>query len=111
MRYTNAECREQARRKNYFKNNNDTIYGEWTGNSKDGEVYTVFSYGSHFPMFIWTADRWFENEDGYSATTARHKNQVRPCHDTTLLSTSVMQKLQQFGYREVVRRRLLGAKV
>lgn len=47
-----------------------------------GHLYVVYSYGDHFPMFVCdtrtTPHIWWENEDGYSRTTPKHKTQCRP---------------------------------
>jgi len=106
MRYTNRQCREQARRKNVFQNNNGTIYSRWCG-----EVYAVFSYGEHFPMFVWCERMWFENGDGYSRTTAKQKGQVRPSHNTKSLTTRQMKALTEHGLSGLVKLRLEGEKI
>lgn len=51
------------------RNGNDSLYIE-------GDA--IFSYGSHFPVALWTADGvCYVNRDRYSATTSRHQNLVR----------------------------------
>lgn len=42
------------------------------------EVYAVYSYGYHFPMFAYIAGVWYENFDKYSRTTSKHQAQARP---------------------------------
>lgn len=75
--------------------------------------YVVYSYGNHFPLFacvhIDGIAMWFENEDGYSRTTSRHRTQSHPRRDTTKLSPEWMQKLVTGGYRALVATRLQGA--
>jgi len=39
-------------------------------------VGVVFSYGNHFPIAIKFSDGFLFNKDGYSNTTARHKNLI-----------------------------------
>ena len=76
--------------KEEFKSNNGTLYAEWRGPDK----YVVFSYGEHYPMYIWVRDSgWFENQDPYSVTTSRHKGHCRPTNCTTSLNTEAMRAL------------------
>ena len=46
----------------------------------DDNLYIVYSYGWHFPMYIYCrqADLWYGNSDKYSATTSKHQSQARP---------------------------------
>ena len=56
-----------------FKGSN--IFGENTEN-----LYIVYSYGYHFPMFIYDKKEhlWFKNSDKYSSSTSKHQTQVTP---------------------------------
>lgn len=56
---------------------------EFTGSNTFGTlfpngVYAVFSYGFHFPLFVFDGKVWIENADRYSVTTSKHKSQLRP---------------------------------
>ena len=42
------------------------------------ERYVVYSYGDHWPLFIWDRGQWFFNESRFSKTTARHASLLRP---------------------------------
>ena len=46
----------------------------------DDKLYVVFSYGYHFPMYIYDyqAGMWIGNEDRYSMSTSKHQSQCRP---------------------------------
>ena len=70
---------------------------EFVGSNTYAEIkngcYVVYSYGKHFPMYIHKDGEWFENEDKYSQTTSKHKSQLRPTNETTLLSTEKMKEL------------------
>jgi len=48
-------------------------FSEW-----DGEVYIVYSYGYHFPMFVYINGNWYENSDKYSVSTSKQQTQCRP---------------------------------
>lgn len=49
-------------------------------NSDNGRLYVVYSYGPHFPMFVFDRafGQWYANEDRYSATTSKHIGQCYP---------------------------------
>ena len=56
------------------------LFAEWrTG--KDGHArYVVFSYGNHWPLYIWdtTTEQWYGNFSRYGVTTSKHFGQARP---------------------------------
>ena len=51
------------------------LYGE--------DLYVVYSYGYHFPMYIYDrqAGIWIGSKDGYSPTTSKHQSQCRPSEE------------------------------
>jgi hypothetical protein len=79
-RISNRDAHAYALRRKLFKGSH--LYSEVHTSGAGTELYVVFSYGEHFPMFIAeTTDgqtAWYENESGYSQTTAKHKTQARP---------------------------------
>jgi len=109
-RVANAKCRLYVERCEPFRGSN--LYGIYSLMDADHEVYTVFSYGDHYPMFIYTEGLWFENEDSYSRTTSKQKNQARPMGaNTILLSTRWMQRLANNGYQSIARERIFNEEV
>lgn len=51
------------------------------GEQVKGEVqdlYAVYSYGRHYPMFIKLSDKWYVNSDKSSRTTERQKAELLP---------------------------------
>ena len=46
----------------------------------EDKLYVVFSYGYHFPMYIYDyqAGMWIGNGDRYSMSTSKHQSQCRP---------------------------------
>ena len=48
--------------------------------------YVVYSYASHFPMYIYAGNRWYANRDKFSRTTSKHQSQARPEYDGTKLT-------------------------
>lgn len=69
----------------------------FTGNNTFAEVrngvYVVFSYGDHFPLFVYLNGVWFENEDKFSRSTSKQQGQLHPLCDTQKLSTKALQSI------------------
>ena len=95
MRITNSKSYIYTTMKKEFKANN--MFAQWTNG-----VYVVYSYGKHFPMYIYNPirDKWYENLDKYSKSTSKQQNQARPRDVETTLMTTVLMKCElEFGYR------------
>ena len=75
---SNHDVRPFIQRRELFNTNSGAISARQYGN-----LYAVFSYGDHFPMFVYDniASQWFGNHDKYSRTTARHQQLARPISD------------------------------
>jgi hypothetical protein len=107
----NTKCRSYVTARLPFKGSN--LNGEWVKpltalrNETDKQQYVVYSYGQHFPVYVYSEGMWFENEDKYSRTTARHLSQARPTDKTILLSTRAMIALVVEGYNYLVKQRIL----
>jgi len=58
-------------------------------------MYVVYSYGTHWPLFVFdTVDRvWYENSDKYSTSTSKQRGQAHPHVDTTKASKSLLNRL------------------
>ena len=68
-----AGCKE-------FKGNN--LFGEMRG-----QLYVVYSYGYHWPLFVCSAcGVWYENASKYSVSTSKHKSQSNPLVTTIPMS-------------------------
>lgn len=94
IRIANKNARKYVVRKEEFGGSN--TFARWTGdNSKN--MYVVYSYGPHFPMYIFTEGHWFGNKSKYSCTTSRHQSQLRPYGELTWLSTEDMKRLVNAG--------------
>ena len=94
-RVNNRDMHIQVTNCNTFENNNDTAWGVHEGN-----LYIVYSYGSHFPMYIYDykTEQWYGNGDKYSSTTSRHQNYARPRNvEITYFDTSMMKAIVNAG--------------
>jgi hypothetical protein len=110
MAISNRDARQYVEQRKPFEGSN--IRGKWLcpTNAEDVErdgIYVVYSYGEHFPMYIYAENTWFENEDKYSPTTSKHQSQCRPTDRTILLSTAWMKQLASLGYRGIAEQRIL----
>lgn len=87
---TNREANQCVATKELFRNTTGSIYSEWVRD----DMYVVYSYGEHFPLFIFVEGQgWFENGDSYSRTTSKHNSHAHPSVPTKKLNTDGMVKL------------------
>lgn len=89
---TNKNARRFVQHRSPFQGSN--LYATYI---KD--LYAVFSYGEHFPLFIYdhTHNVWLENHDGYSMTTSKHRSQTHPHTKTIELTTEQMKAVLATG--------------
>lgn len=102
----NKHAKQYVHQRRNFMGSN--ILGQWHGTG----VYAVYSYGHHFPMWVYDPDGgWFGNMDKYSRTTSKHQSQTHPNQDIHWLGTQSLLYIIKLGYRQVVANRVLhGAK-
>lgn len=86
-RISNKNARKSVQIRTEFKGNN--TYGMWHSDNK----YVVYSYGSHFPLFVWYHGVWYENSDKYSTTTSKHRTQLHPLTDTVKYNTHLLKQI------------------
>jgi len=95
----NADARPYVARREPFKGSN--LWGEWrnTDEHESSGVYVVYSYGQHFPMWVYDED---------SRTTSKHKGQTHPLGvDIKWYDTQTMIQLSIYGYRGIASNRVL----
>jgi hypothetical protein len=75
----------------------NSVFSEWKG--RGNALYTVYSYGYHFPMYVFdeAIGEWIGNEDKYSVTTSKHQGKCRPNNVRYWLSTEALKDLIQLG--------------
>ena len=89
MRIDNGDCR------NYVTNR-----VEFTGNNlfsvkyDEQGLYVVYSYGEHFPIYVYDDNRdiWLENSGKYSISTGKHQSQA--CPNCRVFVPSTTQELK-----------------
>lgn len=89
----NRDVREYVQNRREFTTKNGTMFARW----ERDDTYIVYSYGHHFPMYIYdkALDLWFGNDDMYSVTTGKHKNQARPDGDIIWLPSEQLKRLRR----------------
>ena len=103
MKTANKNCRIQVQQRNAFIASN--IYARYITTNADGTKldtcrYAVFSYGAHFPMYIYEGGHWYANIDKFSPSTSRHQSQANPCTGQTSaipMNTQQMQTIVRYG--------------
>tara|TARA_R100000541_G_scaffold48218_3_gene55309 strand:+ start:1043 stop:1420 length:378 start_codon:yes stop_codon:yes gene_type:complete len=77
------------------------IFTENSGNLETYDnLYIVYSYGWHFPMYIYCrqADLWYGNIDRFSVSTSKHQSQATPTQPIAQwLTTDEMKDIIQYG--------------
>lgn len=87
-RTSNARCRWFVTNKIEFTANN--IFAKKFANGD----YAVWSYGAHFPIYVYARNRWFGNFEKYSRSTAKHQSQARPSVSSIIyLPTIALKRL------------------
>ena len=94
MRVSNSKARDMVNMLEEFQGSN--MFGKWLGKAEENQVYVVYSYGHHFPMYVYDdrENKWIGNKDKYSRSTTRHQSQARPSgEDIIWLDTNEMQEV------------------
>lgn len=81
-RTSNAKSDKYTKNQKEFKGSN--LFAVWKG-----PYYVVYSFGYHFPLYVYNSknEKWYENINNYSRTTEKHRFQSRPTHDTIKMDT------------------------
>jgi hypothetical protein len=92
MTISNKNARRYVENQREFKGSH--AFAEVEGTQESGYVYKVYSYGYHFPLFVFKNNQWYFNKDKYSATTSIHKSQLMPIVENHIdLSTEELKAL------------------
>jgi hypothetical protein len=68
--------------------------------------YVVYSYGEHWPLFVYEDGKWYENADKYSRSTTKHHGQLHPLCETERHSAEDMVEIANLGVARWMQRRL-----
>ena len=89
-RVANKNASSYVRQRREFKGSN--LFGTYLD-----DRYVVYSYGEHWPLFIYADGVWFENQGKHSRTTSKQRTQTHPRVDTIKLSAEQMVTIAQKG--------------
>jgi hypothetical protein len=87
IKTSSGKCTQHVKNREVFKANN--IFSE---SLPDG-AYVVYSYGHHFPMYLYTHGVWYRNKDRYSVSTSKHMSQASPGLDTVPMDTAELKRI------------------
>jgi len=113
----NSSIRHHVDRLHDFETSNKTVYGVKDGameSAMRGQpiVYAVYSYGYHFPMYVYDFETglWLGNSDKYSRTTSKHQTMSRPSQGIhQWFTTDELKTIIVHGYLNTVTDKLEGA--
>lgn len=88
MKIANCRAHYSVEKKEVFKGSN--LFSE-----KLRKGYVVYSYGHHFPLFVYSeiTQRWYMNMTKRSVTTRKHRSQAHPGKYCEELNLQEMKKL------------------
>jgi len=98
VKTSNIKCRTHVQSRQPFTANN--LFAVHLDGDKAlnlTERYVVYSYGTHFPLYIFQDGVWFENQDRYSVTTSKHRSQAHPHTATVPMTTGAMIRIVEDG--------------
>jgi hypothetical protein len=84
-----GQARPYVQAKKAFRNHNNQLFARWEAPL----LYVVYSYGDHWPLWVWDGFDWYENEDKYSPTTTKHRSQTNPFTPTTKVSRTWLRTM------------------
>ena len=91
VKTSNRNARASVQARNVFDASN--TFGRIVG-----PLYVVYSYGVHWPLFVYEGGVWYENEDRYSVTTSKHRSQLHPLLETEPRSvTWLKNRIREVG--------------
>lgn len=108
-RCSNSDAIKFIEYRDEFITNSQTMHGQWKYKGEDGGRYVVYSYGEHFPMYIYDSKtcEWYGNKDKYSRTTSCHQTKARPRAGVDdWFDTETMKRIVEFGMVGLVEHKL-----
>lgn len=104
-----AECVELTRKKEPFTFNNVySIARDGKANVMQPPTYTVYSYGGHYPMYVYDyeACQWYGNADKSTQTTNRHMKMFEPYSIAQWVDTETLSNISIHGIVETSAQRM-----
>jgi hypothetical protein len=88
-----ARAEVNGKRKFFVRNPktaNGSVFSE-----RMGDLYIVYSYGFHFPMWVYdyAISKWIGNESKYSTSTSKQQSKTRPDDVSFWLDTDALKHM------------------
>tara|TARA_Y100001951_G_C11288607_1_gene270538 strand:- start:2009 stop:2311 length:303 start_codon:yes stop_codon:yes gene_type:complete len=99
VKISNYKCSELVSQKVEF-NANNVFARSYTDKNSNCVLYVVYSYGEHFPMYVYDfkSNQWLENGNKYSVSTSKQQTQARPTTDTIKKDTNELKQIIRNSY-------------
>jgi len=108
MRVANKSARRYVQNLKEFEGSN--TFAVWKEHPAWGKKrYVVYSYGVHWPLFIYEDGKWYENADKYSVSTSKQHGQLHPHCETEKHSVEDMKSIAYYGITWWMERKLRAA--
>lgn len=84
----NKDAGEYVNNKVHFTGSN--MFAVW-----EGHTYVVYSFGTHFPMYVYdqVSNMWIGNKDKYSPSTSKQQTQTKPNHVDKWVDTESLKSI------------------
>lgn len=108
-RIVNPDSKEFVKKRKNFIGSH--IFGEDIGGL--GKMYAAFSYGEHFPLYLYYKGKWYHNTSDYELedgsinnATEKHREDMRPTRethgeDTETLKAMISKFKKKHGIKEI----------
>jgi hypothetical protein len=106
VKIANRDARPYVQRLQPFQGNNLSAVIRQPDPDSPESWYVVYSYGTHWPLFVHTHGVWYENAAMHGTTTSKHRTQCHPLCSTTLLPVGQIQTLANGGFTALAKQRL-----
>ena len=93
-RVSGQDCRSFIQELKLFHNsgtNHRHPKGATLWSEQQGNLYVVYSYGTHWPLLVNWRGIWFSNEDKSTRTTNRHRTYTNPYVPTVPVSCYILK--------------------
>lgn len=105
-----TQARRYVQEKREFVNNSGSIYAHNYANQHD-KWYVVYSYGVHFPMYLYdyATNTWYGNWEKARRTTSKHQSQTHPLCEVKYIAGRLIEIMARLGPTEMVNREMQAA--
>jgi len=96
MKIATNRCRSHVQSLSPFQCHG-SLYAKHERSVDGSTMYVVYSYGPHWPLFVFHEGVWYENSERYSPTTSKHRSLSHPHCDTVPVTSRDLQRFVIHG--------------